>query len=1219
MKRLILLLALIALGFLMGLGADMVGEGANENGTIQAQIFTRSTDPQSITIGAGDEEDLYPMDFSVRSSVYEWIYLDNELEFTSGTITSMDIYNSFLQGVFGKATKIYMGSTVRDDLSEGWIPASELTLVFDGLVDYPAGQHTIHFDFPTPYLHTSGNLVIMFNRPYEPYYYTLTTTFKCQTVGNSRARQARSMETNINPSNPTGGYLVNQFPKATLFYHPVPVDNDLSALTISGSDMPRVGEASNYTVRIKNTGTAPQTTYTVKLMAQDDTVLASVPGPTIFGGEFLDLTISWTPTSAGPFTIYGKVEAATDEYSINNRTSTMGVNVQPEGRQSVTIGVGDRRERYPMDFISKTSLYECIYLADELGFTSGTIHSMALYNKFRNNIPGAATKIYLGNTDQIDLSADWISASELTLVYDGVIDYPSGSNTVYIDFQTPYLHTPGNLVMMFYRPTDTTYYLGSDYFKCQRVSAERARYHRSSTGTIDQYYPHSGSLVDEVPQATFLFNPCVIENDLRAKTLSGADFPIVGEASDYTVRIDNIGVEDQHDYSVKIMSSEDVELASVAGPPINSMQSLNVVVPWTPATAGPTTIYAKVEMVGDELDFNNRTKAIPVDIRTAEAQIVTIGAGDELALYPMYFYYRNSIYECIYLADELSFSGGVISSVALYNRFVTSIGNGATKIYLGSTEQSDLSSGWIPANELTLVYNGDVEYPIGNNAVKIGLQTPYYHAGGNLVVMFHRPWDSNYYSHLNYFKCQATYQGRARSAVSDLNHLDPNNPPEGYLVETFPQTVFFFNTDNDLSALTLTGNSAASVGEVSDYTVRVKNYGVVAHFDYTVKLMGPGDEVLASVTGIPLSSLQIVDVVIPWTPTTAGPTTIYGKVEAVGDQVPSNDCTPGFELVVHPPRVTDVTATLINAGNTVKVAWSLPDAEPREKGAAFEGKALATPSPDMTKVSENSASQFKRGTVKAVSNFAVYRLLAGQEQIKTAWEVVGTLAPDIRNVYDNDWPEFSDGDYRWAVEVLYSDGTSSLPSFSNILSKNANTGVILGTVRKEDHSAITGATISCGTEATTSDAEGAYSLFLPVGSYTVTVSAPGYLSQTVQDVVVGSGTVFTINFVLEPGNAADDPQIPVVATALNGNYPNPFNPETTIRYSVKEPGRVKLEVYNIRGQLVRTLIDEDHATGHYTQVFNAKDNSGRSISSGVYLIRMLAPGYQKVSKMILMQ
>ena len=52
---------------------------------------------------------------------------------------------------------------------------------------------------------------------------------------------------------------------------------------------------------------------------------------------------------------------------------------------------------------------------------------------------------------------------------------------------------------------------------------------------------------------------------------------------------------------------------------------------------------------------------------------------------------------------------------------------------------------------------------------------------------------------------------------------------------------------------------------------------------------------------------------------------------------------------------------------------------------------------------------------------------------------------------------------------------------------------------------------------------------------------------------------------------------------------------------------------------MRTLVDEEQATGHYKLLFNAKDDRGRSIASGVYMLRMEAPGYRKTSKMILMQ
>jgi hypothetical protein len=153
---------------------------------------------------------------------------------------------------------------------------------------------------------------------------------------------------------------------------------------------------------------------------------------------------------------------------------------------------------------------------------------------------------------------------------------------------------------------------------------------------------------------------------------------------------------------------------------------------------------------------------------------------------------------------------------------------------------------------------------------------------------------------------------------------------------------------------------------------------------------------------------------------------------------------------------------------------------------------------------------------------------------------------------------------------------------------------------------------------TCTDAAGYYQIRnIPAGSYFLSFSRSGYCPYA-QAVTVEAGGNLVIDVEMWYVDN-DDATPPTQVTALNGNYPNPFNPETTISYSVNKPGRVKLEVYNIKGQLVRTLIDADHASGEYKQVFNAKDNRGRSISSGVYLLRMVAPGYQKTSKMILMQ
>ncbi len=80
----------------------------------------------------------------------------------------------------------------------------------------------------------------------------------------------------------------------------------------------------------------------------------------------------------------------------------------------------------------------------------------------------------------------------------------------------------------------------------------------------------------------------------------------------------------------------------------------------------------------------------------------------------------------------------------------------------------------------------------------------------------------------------------------------------------------------------------------------------------------------------------------------------------------------------------------------------------------------------------------------------------------------------------------------------------------------------------------------------------------------------------------------------------------VTATALKANIPNPFNPETTIMYDILEPSSVLLEIYNLRGQKVRTLVNEFKNTGKHSIVWNSRDDKGSSLPSGIYYYRMSA-------------
>ncbi|NIV72599.1 MAG: T9SS type A sorting domain-containing protein [Calditrichae bacterium] len=85
------------------------------------------------------------------------------------------------------------------------------------------------------------------------------------------------------------------------------------------------------------------------------------------------------------------------------------------------------------------------------------------------------------------------------------------------------------------------------------------------------------------------------------------------------------------------------------------------------------------------------------------------------------------------------------------------------------------------------------------------------------------------------------------------------------------------------------------------------------------------------------------------------------------------------------------------------------------------------------------------------------------------------------------------------------------------------------------------------------------------------------------------------------------------------NYPNPFNSQTIIRFRLAKSERVTIKIYNLLGETVNTLIDENMEAGRFRVVWEGKDNHGNSVSSGLYFLQMTARSFQKTRKLILIR
>jgi flagellar hook assembly protein FlgD len=88
---------------------------------------------------------------------------------------------------------------------------------------------------------------------------------------------------------------------------------------------------------------------------------------------------------------------------------------------------------------------------------------------------------------------------------------------------------------------------------------------------------------------------------------------------------------------------------------------------------------------------------------------------------------------------------------------------------------------------------------------------------------------------------------------------------------------------------------------------------------------------------------------------------------------------------------------------------------------------------------------------------------------------------------------------------------------------------------------------------------------------------------------------------------------------LAQNFPNPFNPSTTIAYALPQESSVRLTIYNIVGQQIRTLVDDAQTAGSYKIQWDARDDSGQQVATGFYIYRLEAGSFSAVHKMTLVK
>jgi hypothetical protein len=345
-----------------------------------------------------------------------------------------------------------------------------------------------------------------------------------------------------------------------------------------------------------------------------------------------------------------------------------------------------------------------------------------------------------GNTWQIIWEEDLVNQDIPQGLYNFVFNLPQGTNSVQIAF----------------------------------------RFQGNSTN-IDYWY------IDDV-----LVEP-LFGNNLAALSVTGNTNPIVAIESVYTVRVANYGENAQNNYTVKLMGEGDVELASLPGQLIQSGETIDFELPWTPTLPGSTFVYGLVEFDEDENPSDNATPNLNVQVQPEGTYMVKVGNGTLPVLnMPFNFFWKTNLAQTIYYPEELGISGGAIIAIKYDNVFAQDIGEKEVRLWMGETDMEDMSENWVDFESLTLVYEGIVNFPEGQNEILITLDTPYAYNGSNLVVYSQRVWENIFYSSANRFYATQDILFRTRFLNSD-NQVDPANPPTSNLSLQHPNTTFYFS------------------------------------------------------------------------------------------------------------------------------------------------------------------------------------------------------------------------------------------------------------------------------------------------------------------------------------------------------------------------------------------------------------------------------------------
>jgi len=990
------------------------------------------------------------------------------------------------------------------------------------------------------------------------------------------------MQFHCTPGSEAGFYL--QIDNVRITTTTPPPDIDLLAVSVSGYLTPMQDVAYSYFVAVKNVGlqSVGGGEYTVALMQAvaggEDLIIGTLPGVELAYNQTARFEYAFTPQAVGDYQFYGVVTLANDANQDNNQTPVFTVTALPTGK----VYIGDRHSYYrnhnlPFGLFYNQSLVQTIYYQHEIQ-VEGVIDAIG-YNFSRGGTQAGASgypeaakpvKIWMATTDKnvFQDTADAIEYSNFTLVYQGTIPVNiAGEHDIIIQLDTPFAYDGGNLVVMTERLLDDVYYspLNKWLITFTDYYARSITFAGSGGAVIDPAtgYPSFQYTEDFIPNTSlsFSFGPFATFSGVITDVSTGTPLQGVEIALHGTPR--KVLTNEAGEFVFSMLPEGVLSFtASKHGYYTLPIENITTIAGETITQAYQMTQLPALSVSGTVLasDTNEALLGATVTLSGFDNyQTTTDGAG----AFTFMGVYANQTYT-------------IAVSATRYHTYQDSITVEGTNLNIPPITLSEMKNP--PQNVVAMVNEVDA------SIMNITWNTP---------------------SILQYSRVR-------HGSPSATSHAPDTRTLNGYNIYRASQD----SLDSEDSWVTIaSGITQTTFADNTWGTATSGNYYYIVKSVYTEGLSTPAISNIVS-RGIPVTINVFT----------------YDNAPATEASVTLQHNTFS-EFVYHATVGADNIATL-NA-----VAFGLYTLTVTKNGYYPYVNSNVVIS------SENSIVQANLGGTQTIfyQGFDDASL-----QMPLGWT---HLANDI----DFPW-QIVDATYTYSGPFEYpftahngSVGMAASQSFDSEteISLEPDNWLITPQItipadsfgaRLEYYVATYsnwpdhyGVYVSTATTAT----EDFILLFeeTPPGGYhddqvwtNRIIDLANYVGQSIHIAFRHFDSfdnywlmLDDVSVVASSPTSIHDGVTPAICTALKGNYPNPFNPTTTIAFDMAKEGRVVIDVFNVKGQIVNTIANETFRAGSHKVIWNGDDARGRTVGSGVYLYRMTTEQGTQTKKMMLMK